>query len=263
MTRYLAMISGKGGVGKSTSSINLAAALNYFGKDVIVVDGNLTTPNVGIHLGFPVAPIHIHHVLQGKNKMKEAVYLHPQNIKIVPGSIALADLKLTNPDRMPKALKDLAKLNPDFVVIDGAAGLGREALAAITAADSLLIVTNPELPAITDALKTIKLAEELDKEVLGVVVTKSTGSRFEVNLKNIESMLEKPVISVVPYDESVKESLAMRDAVVFTHPKCKASVAYKKLAASISSSSYTEEHEDKEGFLVSFFKRLRRKGKKK
>ncbi len=259
MTKYLGIISGKGGVGKSTSSINLAAALNYFGKDVIIVDGNLTTPNVGVHLGFPVAPIHLHHVLQGKNNIKEAVYVHPQNIKIVPGSIALADLRLTNPDRMPKALKELAKLNPDYVVIDGAAGLGREALAAIMAADALVVITNPELPAITDALKTVRLAEELNKEVLGVVVTKSTGSRLEVNLKNIESMLEKPVIGVIPYDESVKEALSMRDAVVFTHPKSKASVAYKKLASSIANASYIEEHEDKAGFLASLLKRFKLK----
>lgn len=261
MAQYLTIISGKGGVGKSTSSINLAAALSYFGKDVIVVDGNLTTPNVGIHLGFPVAPIHIHHVLQGKNNVKEAVYVHPQNIKIVPGSIALSDLKLTNPDRMPKALKELSKLNPDYVIIDGAAGLGREALAAITAADNLLIITNAEMPAITDALKTIRLAEELGKDVLGVVVTKSTGGKWEVSLKNIESMLEKPVISVIPYDDAVKESLSMRDAVVFTHPKSKASIAYKKLASSIANTSYVEEREEKEGFIVSLLKRLNLKKK--
>lgn len=259
MTKYLGIISGKGGVGKSTSSINLAAALNYFGKDVIIVDGNLTTPNVGVHLGFPVAPIHIHHVLQGKNTIKEAVYMHPQNIKIVPGSIALADLRLTNPDRMPKALKDLSKLNPDYVIIDGAAGLGREALASIYASDALIIITNPELPAITDALKTIRLAEELDKEVLGVVVTKAMGHKHEVNLKNIETMLEKPIIGVIPYDDSVKEALAMRDAVVFTHPRSKASIAYKKLASSISSANYAEEKEDKQGFLTSLLKRFKLK----
>lgn len=261
MAKFISVISGKGGVGKSTTSINLAAALNYFGKDVIIVDGNLTTPNIGVHLGFPVAPIHLHHVLQGKNSIGEAVYIHPQNVKIVPGSIALADLRLTNPDRMPKALKELSKLNPDFVIIDGAAGLGREALAAIMAADTLLIVTNPELPAVTDALKTVRLAEELSKDVLGVIVTKSTGSKHEVNLKNIESMLEKPIIGVVPYDESVKEAMTLRDAVVFTHPKSKASVAYKKLASSISNSSYVEEHEEKDNFLTSLLKRLKLKKK--
>lgn len=257
MAKYLTIISGKGGVGKSTTSINLAAALSYLGKDAIVVDGNLTTPNVGIHLGFPVAPIHIHHVLQGKNNIREAVYIHPQNIKIVPGSIALSDLRLTNPDRMPKALKELARLNPDYVIVDGAAGLGREALAAINASDTLLIVTNPELPAITDALKTIKLAEELNKEVLGVIVTKVIGSKLEVSLKNIESMLERPVIGVIPFDESVRESLAIRDAVVFTHPRSKAAVAYKRLASSISNTTYTDETEERENFLVSFLKKFK------
>src|SRR3989338_2354271 len=107
MTRFLGMYSGKGGVGKSTSAINLAASLNYFGHDVVIADCNFTTPNIGIHLGVPVVPIHLNHVLQGKNHISESVYLHPSGIKIIPASLSLNDLRNTNPTNLKRALRGL------------------------------------------------------------------------------------------------------------------------------------------------------------
>ncbi len=259
MTKFIAIMAGKGGTGKTTTSVNLGAALSYFGKDVVIVDANLTTPNVGLHLGVPVVPIHLHHVLQGKNHIHEAMYLHPAGPKIIPGSIAIADLHKTNPEKMEKHIRDLEKLKLDYVIIDGAAGLGREALNAIISADELLIVTNPELPAVTDALKTIKLAEEFGKGILGVVLTKAQQSTSELSIRSIESMLEKPIIGVIPYDLVVKEALAMKDAVVFTHPRSKPSISYKRLAAALIGQDYSEEilEEAKEaGFFVNLLKKL-------
>jgi septum site-determining protein MinD len=257
MTRVIAVLAGKGGTGKTTSAIALGSALSYFGKDVILVDTNLTTPNVGIHLGVPVVPINLHHVLQGKNKIKEAVYVHPQGLKIVPASIALADLIATNPNSLPKVINQLKKLNSDFILLDGAAGLGREALRAIEAADELLIVTNPEMPAITDALKTVALADSYNKEVLGVILTKTESFNYDMSISNVEAMLEKPVISVIPNDKSVRESLIMKDSVVFTHPNSRPAIAYKKLAASLIGHPYLEDIEEgKTGLLSRLIKKL-------
>lgn len=258
MTKYIAILAGKGGTGKTTTSVNLGAALSYFGKDVIIVDANLTTPNVGIHLGVPVVPIHLHHVLQGKNEINEAVYVHPAGPKIVPGSIAMSDLYATNPEKLGETLKKLKKLKPDFVILDGAAGLGREALNALGAVEELLIVTNAELPAITDALKTINLAEEYKKEVLGIVLTKTGQSKSEVNVKSIEGMLEKPIISIIPHDEAVKHALKMKDAVVFTHPRSKAAVNYKKLASALIGQDYVEDYGEKK-LKQGFFRNLLKK----
>lgn len=256
MTRTIAVLAGKGGTGKTTSSIALGAALSYFGKDVIVVDTNLTTPNVGVHLGVPVVPINLHHVLQGKNKAKDAVYVHPAGMKIVPASISLADLRDSNPDKLPKALSELKKLNPDFILLDGAAGLGREALGAIESAEELLIITNPEMPAITDALKTVALANQMGKNVIGVVLTKTESFNYDVSASNVESMLEKPVIGVIPFDKAVREALVLKDSVVLTHPKSKPAIAYKKLAASLIGLSYEEEADvERKGFF-GFIKRV-------
>jgi len=251
MTRFIGVLSGKGGVAKTTTSINLAVALNYFGKDVTVIDANLTTPNIGVYLGVPVVPINFHHVLQGVNDLADAVYSHPCGIKIIPASIALEDLKKTKPDKMPKLVSMLYGTT-DYVIVDGAAGLGKEALGTIKSVDEVLIVTNPELPALTDALKTIRLCEEMGKEVTGVVLTKTLPDNIGISSRNVETILEKPVISVVPYDPCVREALRLRDAVVCTHPNSISSNSYKLLAANILGEDFVVE-KPKKGLL----KRLR------
>jgi septum site-determining protein MinD len=254
MTRYITCISGKGGVGKTSSSINLGAAFTYFGKDTTIVDANLTTPNVGVHLGVPIVPINLNHVLQGKNHISEAVYLHPAGIKIVPAGISVDELKNTDPRNLKRTLKGLMGTT-DIVLIDAAAGLGREALLALDCADDILIITNPELPAITDALKTIKVSEESGKNILGVVLTRTKKDNLDVSLNNIQTILEKEVIGVIPEDKSMREALTMRDAIVLTHPKSKASKAYKQLAAVLLNTDYQEE-DDSESFFSKLMSKL-------
>ncbi len=240
MTKYITCVSGKGGVGKSTSALNLAAALNFFGKDCIVVDANLTTPNIGLHLGVPVVPINLHNVLKGKNHIAEAIYLHPSGIKIIPAGLSLDDLRNINADHLKKKLSDLRGLT-DFVIIDAAAGLGKEALAAMNAADELLIVTNPELPAVTDALKTIKLAEELKIPVRGIVVTRTKEDNHDMSIKNIEVLTETPVISIIPEDKNVRKALIKRDILVNHAPKSPAAIGYKQLAAGMLGIEFGEQ----------------------
>ncbi len=240
MSRVIACVSAKGGVGKTTTSINLGAALNKFGSQVTVVDGNLTTPHVGLHLGVPILPITLHDVLRGRNKMTEAVYQHRSGMRVVPGSIALDDLKKLDANKMTKAMGTLRD-HSDLVILDSAAGLGREAVACLHSADAALIVTNPEMPALTDALKAINLCREMGKEVAGVVVTKTNAKNVDVPLKTVEQILEVPVIGVIPEDRSVKYALAEKDAVVHTHPGSAAAIQYKKLAAHLLGRSYDEE----------------------
>src|SRR3990167_1133601 len=132
MSKLITITSGKGGVGKTTTSINLAAALNSFGKNVIIVDANLTTPNVGLHLGAPIVPISLNHVLLGKADISDAIYEHESGTKIVPSSLSVRELSRLNHSKLKDVGKKLRKL-ADFVIYDSAAGLGVEAIAAIEA----------------------------------------------------------------------------------------------------------------------------------
>ncbi len=239
MTRFVGLLSGKGGVAKTTSVVNLGAAINYFGRDVTLVDGNLSTPHLGIHLGVPVVPISLHDTLRGKNSLTEAVYLHPSGLKIVPAGLSLKDLTEVDSRDLKKVLPSLEGLT-DIVLVDAPAGLSQEALAVMDCVDDIIIVTNPELPAITDALKTVKLAEGKGKNVKGIIIAKS-GDSTDISVGNIEALIEKPVLAVIPHDKAIREALIRKDPVIYTHPTSKSAIAYKKLAANLVGIEYKEE----------------------
>ncbi|MEK6948303.1 MAG: cell division ATPase MinD [Nanoarchaeota archaeon] len=247
-TRYIGCISAKGGVGKTTTTINLAAALTYFGKNVTILDANLTTPNVGIYLGNPIAPITLHDVLRGKHDIKEAVFSHKSGLKAVLASISLKDAKKVDTTKLAKAIYGLEG-TADIILVDGAAGLGKEPQSAIRSVEEVIIVTNPEMPAVTDALKTIKLCKEMGKNILGVVVTKTNSKNVDMSLKDIESLLETNIIGVIPEDRAVKFSQANKETVVHSHPKSAAAVQYKRLAADMLGLTYHENVETNNGFV--------------
>jgi septum site-determining protein MinD len=218
--RTIAIVSGKGGVGKTTTAINLSAYLNDFGQNVLVIDANINTPDIGLSLGAPIVPIALQHVLSGKNKAEEAIYVHHTGTKIMPSSLAVNG-EIKKLGKITNSLK-----NFDFIIIDSAAGLGEDAISSIKSADECIIVTNPELPALTGALKTIKAIEKINKKILGVLVTRKT--KGQLSLKNVEDMLEYPIIGIIPEDNKVK--ISQKEKETLLDYSGKASNGYKKLA---------------------------------
>ncbi len=242
MSKIIVITSGKGGVGKTTTAINLGAALNYFGQDALVIDANLSTPNVGIHLNSPEVPINLNHVLLKKAEASEAVYEHESGLKIMPSSLSIKELRKIKSERMKDFSKEFKKLS-EYIIVDSAAGLGNEATSAIELADELIIVTNPELPAITDALKTIKLAEELKIPVKGIIMTRVRKDRLEMQPETVKEMLESPILGMIPEDEDIKRALNSKGTVVHIYPKSKPARAYKEIAAQILGIEYDSNKE--------------------
>jgi len=257
MGKIIVITSGKGGVGKTTSAINLASAMNYFGKDVLVIDGNLSTPNIGIHLNAPEVPVNLNHILRGEAEPFEAVYEHESGIKIMPTSISIKELKRTKPEKMRDFKKDFKKIS-EHIIVDCAAGLGREASCAIEIADEVIIITNPEMPAITDALKAIKVAEQLKKPIKGVIVTRVKKDKIELSPEVVKEMLEVPILGMIPEDDHVKKSINVKNALVYIYPKSKAARAYKEVAAKILGVGY-DSKKDREKVIERLLKKLRLK----
>ncbi|MBI4170789.1 MAG: P-loop NTPase [Candidatus Aenigmarchaeota archaeon] len=238
MTRIIAVVSGKGGVGKTTFVANLGAALAGMGKNVIVLDANLTTPNLGIHLGIPLFPITLHDVLKGRANIRDAIYDHESGLKVIPAGISLRDLRGVDSSSLPNALLDLLGA-ADIVILDAAAGLGREALAAMEAADEMIVITNPDLPAVTDALKAVKLAEQLGTKTLGVVVNRVKGQKHEMRREEILGMLDDiSLLAEVPEDINVQKAIAARVPVIHHKPNAQASHAIRRTAAALVGRSY-------------------------
>ena len=254
MKKIIVITSGKGGVGKTTSTINIGAALNHFGKEVLIIDGNLTTPNIGIFLNSPEVPVSLNHVLQKKADVYEAVYEHKSGMKVMPSSISIKELKKIKSEKLKdfrSQFNDIA----DYVLVDCAAGLGKEAQDIIEMGDELIIITNPEMPAIADALKTVRLAEELKKPVRGILITRVRKDKIEMNSETVKEMLESPILGMIPEDMAIKRALNMNDAVVHTHPSSKSALAYKEIAAGILNIEY-DSKKDREKILKRILKKI-------
>ncbi len=238
MTRLISIISAKGGVGKTTLTANIGACLAEMGHNVVILDANITTPNLGLHLGIPLFPVTLNDVLKGSAKIHDAIYEHESGLKIVPSGISLRDLRGTDARDLPSALLDLLG-STDIVIIDAAAGLGREALAAMGASDEVIIVTNPELTAVTDALKAVKLAQQLGTRIRGVVVNRVSGKKHQMTSNEIMSMLDDiNIIAEIPEDIAVQEAIAKKTPVVLHKPGNRASEEIRRLSASIVGREY-------------------------
>jgi septum site-determining protein MinD len=255
MKKLIVITSGKGGVGKTTTAINLGAAINHFGGNVLVIDGNLSTPNIGIHLNSPEVPINLNHVLMRKVEPYEAVYEHESGMKIMPSSLSVRELRKIKPDRIKDFKEDFKRI-ADYVIVDSSAGLGHETTSVMSMADELIIVTNPEIAAITDALKTVKLAEQMRIPVAGTIVTRVRKDNIEMQPETVKEMLEIPILGMVPEDMDVKRSLNRKDAVVNAYPGSKSARAYKEIAAKIMNIDY-DSRKDKESWLNRLFRNLR------
>jgi len=240
MTKFIAIASGKGGVGKTTTALNLGTALSNFGKDVVIVDANLSTPNISLHLGSPKLGATLNDSMRGRIDIKDAVYLHPSGVRVIPSSISMDDMEGVNHNSMHETLLGLVGAT-ELVLLDTAGGIGEETRAAIRSADEVIVVVNPEMLSVADAMKTIKISEDRGIKVSGVVINRVKGDKFEISKKNIEALLDKPVIGMIPEDNSVLRSLALKHPVVYTHPDSSASIGFKKLAAKIMGQEYVEK----------------------
>lgn len=240
MAKIFVITSGKGGVGKTTTAINLAAALNSLKENVVLVDSNLTTPDIGVYLGAPIVPVSLTHVLLNKADINEAIYEHSSGTKIIPCSLSVKEMEKIDSKKIHDISKKLRRIS-DYIILDSAAGLGQDTLTAIEASDEVILVANPELPSVTDALKTAKIAENLGKPVRGVIITRVKKDGLDMPYLNVKDMLELPVLGVVPEDKAVRHSHVLKDAVFHTHPRSKAAKAYKEIAKKLTGKTYEEE----------------------
>ncbi len=255
-TTFIAIASAKGGVGKTTTAINLAAALNQFNRNVILVDCNLHKPNVGLYLGLTNTPRSIHTVLRGQHKIHEAMYQHPSGLTVIPGNISLDELAV---DYTEKQIVDAftSLINKaELVLVDTAAGVGHETRKILKGCDAVILVTTQDIVAVTDTLKTATVARSLGKKILGVVVTHVSDKEYRMPLTDVQATIGAPVIGSIHYDESVHESHSVKYPVTFTHHSSPATVDYKKLAANLIGEHYEHDIAHKDSFIWYLLQRL-------
>lgn len=244
----VSIISGKGGVGKTTIALNVASSLTKMGYDSIVVEGNVTSPTASLYLGYMPARKTINNVLNGEFSMDEVILEHDSGVKLITCSLALPELA-ANYSKAFTMVKHQLKHKADMILIDAGAGLGEEARNAIQISDFVLVVTNPEMPAIIDALRSVRLARAMKKKVLGVVINKVNSSLPQVSRKEIEGIVEAPVLAEIREDRAVHESFSYNFPVTHFRPNSRAGNEIARLAAVLVG----EEHKSVENSFVDKF----------
>ena len=220
-------------MGKTTSAINLGLALSKLGAEVVVVDGNLSSPNISIHLGQTYFPITLHDVMHADEPIQKAIYKHASGLSIIPAEISVDSMRLIDFEKLKRHLQDLHLL-AEYVIIDGSPGLGKETKHLLDLSDEIVVVTNADKPSIIDAKRLISFAKRLGVTITGIIVTKYKKRSYRLSLEEVETYLGMPVLVVVPEDKRFEKSIHKRKPFLHMYPRRKASKAYHKLASIIS-----------------------------
>ncbi|MFB6073225.1 MAG: P-loop NTPase [Halobacterium sp.] len=237
-----AVASGKGGVGKSTTTANLGVALADDGFDVAVVDVDLGMANLAGRLGVDPGET-LHDVLAGDASPADASY-DAFGLTLVPGSTELEQFAEADAKSLHRVVEYLRDRN-DVVLLDAGAGLSYDIAMAMSVADGVLLVTTAELNSLTDATKTGQLVGKLEKPVVGAVFTRTGDGGFD-DVEGIAAALgtTDAVTVSVPHDDAVKLAVRKSRPVVDLDPDSPAARAYDRLAAKLADSVGMEPPED-------------------
>ena len=212
---------GKGGVGKTTTTANLCAALAAAGYDAVAVDADLAMSNLAQLLDIAGGTT-VHDVLAGGADVEAAVRSHDRGFDVAAGTRDLEAFADADPARLREAVVAPLVERYDAVVLDTSAGLSHEVTVPLGLADAVVLVTTPDVVAIKDAAKTGELAARVDGDTAGVVVTRT---RDDEATRQVLGELGDRVLAAVP------ETPAIAGGAVLAPVGSRAAQAYSELGA--------------------------------
>jgi len=230
-THVLAVAGAKGGVGKTTTSINLSASLAKRGANVVVVETDLAMANavdfLKLDFNEETDPT-LHEVLAGQAAVESAIYRAPGDIDILPSGVDLETYSAADPNALGPVV-DKLKQRYDVIVLDTGAGLSRETLIPLGLADSSVIISTPRVASVRDAEKTIELASRVGGDVAGIMFTMSGTGRAPAP-ERIAQYLTVEYLGHVPEDDAVPSSQDSGRPVVVHASQSPAGKAYTGIA---------------------------------
>jgi len=264
-TKFVAITSGKGGVGKSTVSANMANILAKNGYKVALFDADIGLANLDVILNVRINK-NILHVLKGECSLSEIIVPVSKNLILIPGESGDEILKYSDQFIFERFFDETAMLDDlDFVIVDTGAGIGGHIQLFLEAADEVIVVTVPDPAAITDAYATIKVTSKIKNNlhlILNMVRNEKEAKLIfekikKVALSNIGDGLELNLIGKLPEDKLIAKSIKQRTLFTNDSPNSLASMDMKRI---VNNLVYKLERKVlKDGVsrsFGSFFKRL-------
>lgn len=238
LPRTIGIVSGKGGVGKTTLVANLGLALSSFGRRVTLVDCNITTSHLGFCFGLFYYDKTLNHVLRKEARLPEATYTPLAGVRIIPASLELEQLSGIE-------IADLSSLigsieDTDITLLDSAPGFGREAMSVLNASSEIVFVTTPYMNAVADVVRGYKIIKQLEAIPLGIVLNMVRDAHYELGEKDVEEITGLPVIAKIPFDTSIQKSLVRGVPNVLHKGHRQSSIEMMKLAASLIGEYYSQ-----------------------
>jgi flagellar biosynthesis protein FlhG len=241
-TKVIAVTGGKGGVGKTSVSLNTAIAIAQSGKSVLVLDADLGLANCDVMLGLRVQK-NLSHVLSGEAELDDILVEGPHGIKIVPatsGSIDMVELSPAQHAGLIRAFSEM-KTPVDVFIVDTAAGISDMVLSFARAYHEVLVVVCDEPTSITDAYALIKvLNRDHDvtkfKVVANMVRTIKEGQDLFKKLTLVTDRfldVNLELTAIIPFDDNLRKAVRRQKAIVDAFPRSPSAVAFKTLATKI------------------------------
>lgn len=238
MSEVIVVTSGKGGVGKTTTSANIGAGLAISGKKVVLVDADIGLRNLDVVLGLENRIVYnLVDVVEGNCRIAQALIRDKknQNLYLLPAA-QTRDKDAVNPEQM-KQLTDELRKEFDYIIIDSPAGIEQGFKNSIASADRALIVTTPEISAIRDADRIIGLLEANEIKNNRLIINRLRPDMVRrkemLSVDDVIDVLAIDLIGVVPDDENVVISTNTGDPIVLKFENSLAGKAYLNIAQRI------------------------------
>jgi flagellar biosynthesis protein FlhG len=260
-TRIITITSGKGGVGKTNLSVNMALAFARMGKKVIVMDADLGLANVNVLLKI-IPNYNLYHVMKKQKTLREILVETEYGISIVAGASGFSQIVNMDENERQNFIRELEALSfADIIIIDTSAGVSGNVLDFIAAADDAIIITTPEPTAIADAYSVIKIiATEYEAVNLNLkLVVNRTRSAAEarevadrmINIAGQYLYLKMDYLGFIYEDQTVTHSVRQQKPFMVIDPKCKASVCVQHLVERMDKNKINER-----GGIGAMFKKI-------
>ncbi len=255
--RTIAVTSGKGGVGKTNISTNLAIMLALMKKKVLIFDADMGLANIDILLGIH-PKYNLQHVISGEKSLEEILVDGPAGIKIIPASSGFQSLTELDDYQRDTLINEFGVIQSavDYLIIDTGAGISKNVTEFIKAAGEAIVVTTPEPTAITDAYALIKVLSGECEDLKIHLFVNMAGDLKEA--KEVETKLKSVVdkfigisinaIGFMTKDPSVVASIRKQAPFVLDNTRCHATACIKNLAKSLCNCTVRE----KDKSLVNF-----------